>query len=293
MRQSLKIWVQAARPKTLPAAISPVLIGLVMALADGAFHPFIAAVTLICAVLIQIGTNIANDYFDFIKGSDTGSRLGPVRVTQAGLVPPEKVRRAFIIVFSLAALLGVILIWRGGWVILAIGVVSIASGILYTAGPLPLAYIGISDLFVLIFFGPIAVAGTYYLQVHGIRTEVLIASLAPGLIATAILTVNNLRDIHTDRQAGKKTLAVRYGANFVRYEYLATIAIACLVPIFLVLLTRQHYFSLLATTTFLFAIPAIKSVFRDAIDRGLNRTLASTGRLLLIYSLLFSLGWLL
>jgi len=291
MKQQLKIWIQAARPKTLPAAISPVLIGLAMALADGAFHPFIAAVTLICAVLIQIGTNIANDYFDFIKGSDTSKRLGPVRVTQAGLIPPGKVKMAFIVVFATAAILGLILIWRGGWVILAIGVVSIASGILYTAGPMPLAYIGISDLFVLIFFGPIAVAGTYYLQTHGIKTEVLMASLAPGFIATAILTVNNLRDIHTDREAGKKTLAVRFGENFVRYEYFFSIAIACSTPIFLVLFTRQHYFSLLATVTFLFAIPTIKSVFRDTIDRGLNRTLASTGRLLLIYSLLFSIGW--
>jgi len=293
MKQQLKIWLQAARPKTLPAAISPVLIGLVMALANGAFHLLIAAVTLICAVLIQVGTNIANDYFDFIKGSDSGNRLGPVRVTQAGLMPPKKVKRAFIIVFALAALFGLILIWRGGWIILAIGVVSIASGILYTAGPLPLAYIGISDLFVLIFFGLVAVAGTYYLQTLSIEPAVLIASLAPGLFATAILTVNNLRDIHTDRQAGKKTLAVRFGANFVRYEYLIAIVIACSIPIILVILTRQHYFSLLATTTFLFAIPAIKSVFRDAIDRGLNRTLAGTGRLLLIYSLLFSIGWLL
>ncbi|RMF56518.1 MAG: 1,4-dihydroxy-2-naphthoate octaprenyltransferase, partial [Calditrichaeota bacterium] len=197
-----KVWLMASRPRTLGAAIAPVLMGLSMAYADMGLHMPSAIATLICALLIQIGTNFANDYYDFVQGADTGERLGPTRATQAGLVTPQAMKKAFIMVFSVAFLIGLYLIWRGGWPIFLIGVLSILFGILYTGGPYPLGYNGLADIFVLIFFGPVAVGGTYYLQTLQINGLVLIAGLAPGLISTALLTVNNLRDVITDRQAG-------------------------------------------------------------------------------------------
>ena len=218
-KSKFKIWLLASRPKTLWASISPVVIGTAMAYADGKFHWLSAVVALTAAVLIQIGTNIANDYFDYKRGVDAGERLGPLRVTQAGLVKPETVKAAFIIVFSLAFLLGFYLIWRGGYPILIIGLLSVLFGILYTGGPFPLGYTGLADLFVLIFFGPIAVGGTYYVQALAIKPTIIIAGFSPGLLATAILTINNLRDIKTDRRAGKKTLAVRFEANFAKIEH--------------------------------------------------------------------------
>ncbi|MGA1825442.1 MAG: 1,4-dihydroxy-2-naphthoate polyprenyltransferase [bacterium] len=293
IKEKLKIWALATRPKTLPAAAAPVIIGSAMALSAGKFHFLSASVALIGALLIQIGTNFANDYFDFIKGVDTEKRTGPMRVTQAGLIDPETVKLAFILIFTIVFLLALYLFWRAGWVILLIAFLSILCGVLYTGGPMPFGYIGLGDILVLIFFGPVAVGGTYYVQALHIDNIVLVAGLSPGFISMAILTVNNLRDIYTDRAAGKKTLAVRFGETFARMEYLVSICIAGTIPFCLVFMTKEHYGSLVSGFIIFIALPLIKSVFFDEIGPGMNQLLAKTGKLLLIYSILFSIGWLL
>lgn len=292
MQGKLKIWLLAARPKTLSAAISPIIIGTALASADGALHLPSALAALLAAVLIQVGTNYANDYFDFIKGVDTSARIGPQRATQAGLVPPATMRIAFIAVFALAMVIGLYLVWRGGWVIVAIGSVSILLGVLYTATPFALAYTGLADLFVLIFFGPVAVGGTYYVQSLRITPEALIAGLAPGLLSTAILTVNNLRDLPQDRQAGRRTLAVRFGASFARWQYAACLAGAAAVPLWLCLRTGGHFYALTAMLIIAPAIPIIRKVFTTS-GAALNEVLAQTGKILLFFSVLFAAGWLL
>jgi 1,4-dihydroxy-2-naphthoate polyprenyltransferase len=290
----LKIWIDAARPKTLWAAVAPVLIGSAMAYSDGKIHLLSAGIALLGAMLIQIGTNFANDYFDFKKGADTKNRLGPVRATEAGLVKPKVMRNAFMLVFFLAFLVGIYLIDRAGWPIFVIGVLSIIFGILYTGGPYPLGYNGLGDIFVLIFFGPVAVGGTYYVQTLNITWPVVLAGLSPGLISTALLTVNNLRDIHTDRQAGKRTLAVRFGVLFTRMEYLLALLFAsCIVPLILLYMEPHHPYILAGLFVFLFALPSIKAVFLNEINAELNEVLGRTGKILLIYSIIFSLGWIL
>jgi 1,4-dihydroxy-2-naphthoate octaprenyltransferase len=291
-RSSLNIWVQAARPKTLWASVAPVVIGSAMAFESGGLHIMSALSALLGAVLIQIGTNFANDYFDFHKGADSTDRLGPTRVVQAGLVPPPTMKAAFIAVFVLAVVPGAYLIWRAGWPLFVIGVLSILFGILYTAGPYPLGYVGLGELFVIIFFGPVAVGGTYYVQTLQISLPVIISGLAPGLFSVAILTVNNLRDVQSDLRAGKKTLAVRFGVTFSKIEYLLSIAIACLIPLILLLHNDKHLYSLLTSVVLLAAIPSIKTVF-TAEGIVLNHVLESTGKMLLLYSLIFSIGWIL
>jgi 1,4-dihydroxy-2-naphthoate octaprenyltransferase len=287
----IKIWIDAARPKTLWASVAPVIMGTAMAYSDGNWDVLIAIFTMFSSVLIQIGTNYANDYFDFFKGADTKDRIGPVRATESGLVRPEQMKAAFILAFSLSAVFGLYLIWHGGWPILIIGTLSILFGILYTGGPFPLGYKGLGEVFVLTFFGPVAVGGTYYLQTNEINLAVILAGLSPGLISTALLTVNNLRDIKTDTRAGKRTLAVRFGPIFARIEYLLSILIACLMPLILILLDPGHPYSLAAILVLVLAGPPIKSVLFDDISPQLNTALASTGKILLVYSLVFSLGW--
>ena len=293
MKIPLHTWYLAIRPKTLWAAISPVIIGSAMAYGEGKFHLLSAVLAGMAAVLIQIGTNFANDYFDFVHGADHKDRLGPLRVTQAGLVKPQVMKLATILVFSLAFLLGIYLIWRGGWPIFFIGVLSILFGVLYTAGPYPLGYNGLGDIFVLIFFGIVAVGGTYYVQALEINLLVLLAGLSPGLFSMAILTVNNLRDVKSDMKAGKLTLAVRFGENFARWEYLASVLLACLIPILLFFFTGSHLYALAASLVFVAAIPSIKTVFEQKPGIIFNQVLATTGKLLLLYSLMFSLGWIL
>lgn len=289
----LKLWLLAARPKTLPAAIAPVIIGAAMAQADGAALILPALAALFGAVMIQIGTNLANDYYDFIKGADTSERIGPMRLTQAGLISPGSMKRAAFIVFGLAALAGCYLIWRGGWPIVAIGLSSILFGVLYTGGPFPLGYHGLGEPFVLIFFGPVAVGGTYYVQMLTLDTNVVIAGFAPGLISVAILVVNNLRDIDNDREVGKRTLAVRFGRTFARLEYTGCVMVASMIPLLLYAGTGLHLYSLLAILTLLPAIPIFRIVWTSTDGEQLNNTLAATGRLLMLYTILFSIGWIL
>ncbi|MCK5033824.1 MAG: 1,4-dihydroxy-2-naphthoate polyprenyltransferase [Calditrichia bacterium] len=290
---SVNIWIRAMRPKTLWAGIAPVIIGTALAFGDGKMHLLSAIAALVASLLIQIATNFSNDYFDFIHGADTKERLGPKRVTQSGLVKPEIVKIAFILTFLLAFIVGLYLIWRGGWPILTIGILSIILGILYTGGPFPLGYHGLGDIVVLIFFGPVAVGGTYYVQALEITPIVLIAGLSPGLLSMALLTVNNLRDIHTDRTAGKITLAVRFGELFTRMEYLISIAIACLIPVILFFIKGEHPYALATTFVFIPAIPSIYYIFMKQIGPDLNHILANTGKLLLLYSVVFSISWIL
>jgi len=288
---NIKIWWEAARPRTLPAAAAPVIMGTAMAFHDGLMLLPAAIAALIAALLIQIGTNLANDYFDYIKGADNQERLGPTRATQAGLVAPSTMKWAFVITFLLAFLIGLYLIYLGGWPILLIGLASILFGVLYTGGPYPLGYNGLGDVFVLIFFGPVAVAGTYFVQTLEINHVVLLAGLAPGLISTAILTVNNLRDINTDANAGKRTLVVRFGVGFAKKEYILSILAACLLPLLLIYLTRENFYSVLSLFALVPAIPGMKTVLSNKHGVALNKVLADTGKTLFVYSIVFSVGW--
>ncbi len=286
------VWLDAARPRTLPAAASPVIMGTAMAAADGLFHAGAAFAALLGALLIQVGANYANDYFDYVKGADTSARLGPTRATQAGLVSPGQMKWATGLVLFAAILPGAYLVYRGGWPILSIGILSLLFAVLYTGGPLPLGYIGVADLFVLIFFGPVAVAGTYYVQALNFSPVSLIAGLAPGLLSMAILTVNNLRDIAQDREAGKRTLAVRFGPVFSRYEYAVSVLLAItVIPCLACLAKGGHWGALAALAALAPATRWIGMVFTANDGPTLNACLANTGKLLLGFSILFSLGW--
>ena len=283
-------WILAIRPKTLPAAIAPVLIGTAMAWGDGTFHALSAFVCLVTALLIQIGTNLANDYFDFKKGADV-HRVGPLRVTQAGLIKPQQVLLSMIVVFIFAALCSGYLVDRAGLTIAIIAAAAIASGIAYTAGKNALAYLGLGELFVFIFFGPVAVGGTYYVQALDINWAIVLAGLAPGFLSCAILVVNNLRDIEGDRKVGKMTLAVRFGREFALNEYLFCILATALCPFLVFLITRDHVGMLYACLVGFVAIPTVRIVMTNSDAGALNSALAATGRWLLLYSVLFSIGW--
>ncbi|MEZ5357887.1 MAG: 1,4-dihydroxy-2-naphthoate polyprenyltransferase [Candidatus Zixiibacteriota bacterium] len=288
-----KIWFLAARPKTLPAGIVPVLVAGAMAYGAGGFDlwPFLAA--LFGSITIQIGTNFANDLFDFKKNTDTAERIGPMRVTQAGLVSPRQIAWATAITFGLAFAAGIYLVYIGGWPIVIIGLSSILCGVLYTAGPYALGYLGLGDLFVFVFYGPVALAGTYYVQTLTAPNEIIVAGIPFGMISVAILVVNNLRDVDTDSKAGKNTLAVRFGRTFARAEYLTMILGAGLLPLVLSLAGWYGTYMSLPVLFILFAFGTLKTVFQSTDGAKLNSMLAATGRLLIIYGLLFSVGWLL
>ena len=255
-------------------------------------HLFSALAALLGALLIQIGTNLSNDYFDFVKGADTEERLGPARATQAGWIHPEIILRSSLLVFAAAVIIGIFLVLRGGWPIVLIGIASVICGILYTGGPYPLAYLGLGEVFVVIFFGPVATLGTYYVQALEFSKEVFIAGLAPGLISTALIAVNNLRDIPTDIKARKRTLAVRFGYRFARIEYTLCILGGLFIPLFLVVMLKDHWFSLIASFAVIPAFFPIRDVVSGISGEMLNDTLAKTGKVLLIFSILFSAGWL-
>jgi len=241
------------------------------------------------ALLLQIGVNLANDYFDYIKGIDTSERLGPIRVTYSGLIPAPHMRWAMVITFGFVALIGIYLVVIGGWPILVVGTASILAALAYSGGPFPLASHGLGDLFVFIFFGLVAVCGTYYVQSLRLTPLVLFAMVPVGLLITAILVVNNLRDIVTDRKAGKKTLAVRIGERGARIEYVLLLAGAYVVPILLFLAGKVSIFALLPLVSLPMAISLSRTVCQKE-GRVLNQSLASTARLTLVFSLLFSVG---
>lgn len=224
------VWIDAARPKTLGATVAPVMIGAALAYRTGHFEFVWTVVALLSALCIQIGTNFCNDYCDYKKGADA-HRVGPVRATQAGLVSPEQMKRATQLMFLLAVLLGALLVFRGGVPILVIGILSVLFGALYTAGPYPLAYIGLGDLFVFVFFGLVAVAGTYYVNALEWSQDSFAFGLIPGLISVAILVVNNLRDYQSDLAVGKRTLVVLFGLRFGRIEYALCVLIPAVVSL--------------------------------------------------------------
>jgi 1,4-dihydroxy-2-naphthoate octaprenyltransferase len=246
--------------------------------------------TLFTALAIQIGTNLANDYFDFVKGADTQERKGFMRVTQAGLVAPTIMKKAMIVTFGIACLCGSYLILDGGLPILLLLALSIALGILYTGGPFPLAYLGLGELFAFLFFGPIAVFTTYFLQTGILSKEALLLGISPGAFAMAFLIVNNVRDIEEDRLAHKKTMAVRFGKNFGKCHYFFSLLLS-LTPILFFYTT--HPFSLLALLILLPAIPLMQIMMNYQDPRALNQLFSKTGKLQWLFTFLFCIGWIL
>ncbi len=282
-------WALAIRPRTLPAAAAGVVTGCALAWRDGVFEWKAALVCLLAALLLQIGSNLANDVFDFERGTDTPDRIGPVRVTQTGLLSPGQVKAGMAVVFGLAALLGLYLAWIGGWQVVVVGAAAILAAIAYTGGPFPLGYHGLGELFVFIFFGLAAVAGTYFVQAGSVTPAAWWMAIPPGLIITAILVVNNLRDLENDREGGKRTLAVRLGDRGTRAEYLI-----CMVGAFLVLVVPAAlglipWFSLLAWGALPLGVEAVHIVLTQK-GRPLNGALAATGQTALLFSLLFWAG---
>ncbi|MFT3894127.1 MAG: 1,4-dihydroxy-2-naphthoate polyprenyltransferase [Anaerolineales bacterium] len=285
-------WILAIRPRTLPAAAAGVVMGASLAWRDGYFRVDAALVCLFTALLLQIGSNLANDVFDFERGTDTAERLGPTRVTQAGMLTPKQVKSGMVIVFTLAALLGLYLAWLGGWVIIVMGIAAILSAIAYTGGPFPIGYYGLGDVFVFIFFGLASVAGTYYIQAGTVTLVVWWMTIPPGMIITAILVVNNLRDLENDRKAGKHTLAVRLGEKGTRIQYMTCITIAYLILIPVAWAGMIPWASLLAWLSLPIAYQATQVVLTQK-GRPLNMALAKTGQTALAFSLLFWVGLLL
>lgn len=282
-------WLLAARPKTLPAAISPVLVGTAMAWSDGHFALFPAFAAAAGALLLQILSNFANDYFDFAKGADTSERLGPTRVMAAGLLSPQAMRKGMVAVVVLAVLDGLYLVRVGGWLILAVGLASLVAAVLYTGGPFPFGYHGLGDLFVFVFFGLVAVAGTYFVQAGALSGVVLVVAVPVGALITAILVVNNLRDIATDARAGKRTLAVLIGARNSRLQYALLLLLAYAAPFSLWLGFERGPTVLLPLLSLPLALNRAYILYR-ATGSALNAQLAATARLSLIYSLLMALG---
>ncbi|HEX5940878.1 MAG TPA: 1,4-dihydroxy-2-naphthoate polyprenyltransferase [Anaerolineales bacterium] len=282
-------WMLAIRPRTLPAAAAGVVMGSALAWQDGFFRLDAALACLLTALLLQIGSNLANDVFDFERGTDTPERLGPVRVTQAGLLTPSQVKVGMAVVFGLATLLGLYLAWLGGWPIILIGLAAILSAIAYTGGPFPLGYHGLGDLFVFIFFGLASVAGTYYVQAGFVSSAAWWMTIPPGLIITAILVVNNLRDLENDRKAGKRTLAVILGERATKTQYLICMIAAYLVLPLAAWIGIIPWSSLLAWFSVPLALRATRLVFTQR-GRPLNAALAGTGQTALFFSILFWVG---
>ena len=285
----LRAWILAARFRTLPAALAPVLVGSALAFYDGLFDPLPALAALMGSLFIQIGANYANDLFDFQKGVDTSKRLGPTRVTQAGLLSQREVALGTAFVFALAALCGVYLALASGWPVVIIGLLAILAALGYTGGPRPYGYSGLGELFVFLFFGLAAVAGTYYVQARQVSLAAVTAAFPVGFLVVNILVVNNLRDIPTDRETGKRTLAVRNGEDWTRREYLVVLGLAYLSALLMALSKILPPWVLLSWLSLPLAARLVRSVWRDT-GRALNRTLAGTGQLELVYCLLFSLG---
>jgi 1,4-dihydroxy-2-naphthoate polyprenyltransferase len=288
----LHIWLMAARPRTLPAAVAPVLVGTALAATEGTFKWLTFVAAMLGALFIQIGTNLSNDYSDARRGADTEDRLGPVRVTAGGLVPPRQVLVATYVAFGLAVLAGVYLIVTAGWQLLLVGAASILAGVLYTGGPRPYGYEGLGEVFVFLFFGVVAVTGSYFAQVEKLTWEAFVLAVPVGLVAAAILVVNNVRDLETDRRAGKRTLAVRLGRARARGLYAIMVYVAFLTAPLPWLLGSADLSAwlLLSWLALPLAVPVVRIVRNRSDGPSLNGALARTGMLQLVFCGLLSAG---
>jgi len=288
----MSIWVQAARPWTLGVAVSPVLMGTAIAYSTGGFRWPAALAALLGGMLIQIGTNLANDYFDFKKGADTATRVGPQRVTQSGLLAPETVRNGFILSFLAAFIIGIYLVYLGGWPIVWIGLVSLLLGVIYTGGPFPLAYHGLAELPAFLFFGPLACATTTYVQTGRWSTAAVLAGSAAGFFSMALLAINNLRDYQEDRKTGKRTLTAVFGRNFGVIEYSLALLLATLAPLtFLLTEPARPWVAMTALTALIAFYPLQRTLkFKQAAE--LLAVLKMTTKLQAIFTFVFLLTWL-
>lgn len=286
---SARIWISAARPRTLPAAVAPVLVGTALAWRDNALSPTAAGLCLGFALLVQIGTNFANDYYDYVKGADTAARVGPRRAVAAGLVAPATMRRAMAGVFAAAFVCGLgLLPWGGPW-LLAVGIASIVCGIAYTGGPWPLGYNGLGDLFVFLFFGLVAVGATYFVQAGRIGADALVAGSAIGLLSANILVVNNYRDAATDAVAGKRTLVVRFGRRAARWQHALSLAVALVAPAWF-LSRGASLWVLLPLGLAPLGLKHIRRLREAQTPAELIALLGDTGKLLALYALLLAAG---
>lgn len=282
-----KLWVLAARPKTLPAAIAPILVGTGVAIHEDGFHALSAAMALLTALFLQIAANFANDALDFTRGADTAERMGPTRVTSAGLLSHRAVLIATGVALALAIATGLVLVYRGGWPLLLLGIAAVICTVAYTGGPFPISYLGLGEVFVFLFFGLAAVTGTAWVQTLDLTPLALAAAVPPGALAVGILIVNNLRDLPTDAVAGKRTVAVRIGAERTRLEYGAMLVIAAASPIIYWISGWLDWWWILTVASW----PLLWSLWRQIHvnqGRALNATLAATGRTLLIHSALLA-----
>jgi 1,4-dihydroxy-2-naphthoate octaprenyltransferase len=291
---AVRIWILAARPHTLPVGLAPVLVGTALAINQHQFRVVAFLAALLGALFIQVGANLSNDYSDARRGADTEDRLGPVRVTAGDLIPPRQVLVATWVSFALAGLCGIYLIVTVGWVILAIGAASIVAGLLYTGGPRPYGYEGLGEVFVFLFFGLVAVTGTHYVLAERFDTTALALAVPVGLMAAAVLVVNNVRDIDTDRRAGKRTLAVRLGRERTRRMYAAMLALAyALTVVYGFAIDELSPALLLVLLSAPLAAQLARTVATHVDGPTLNRALAGTGRLELLFCVLLSAGVLL
>ena len=287
---ALRIWVMAARVRTLPASVAPVLVGTALALGAGHFHALAFVAALLGAMLIQVGTNLSNDYSDARRGADTEDRLGPVRVTAGGLLPPSQVLLATWVTFGLAVACGAYLVAVAGPELLAVGGASILAGVLYTGGPRPYGYEGLGELFVFLFFGIVAVVGSYFVQVQELPWEAFVCAVPVGLLASAILLVNNVRDLETDRRAGKRTLAVRIGRPRARALYKAMLAGAFLSAPLPWVLGSMSAWLLLSWAALPLAVGLARTLDTRTDGPALNAALARTGALQLVFCVLLAAG---
>ncbi len=287
---TLRLWTVAARPRTLPAAIAPVLVGTALAASEGVFRPLAFVAALVGSIFIQIGTNLSNDYSDARRGADTEDRLGPVRVTSGGLLPPRRVLVGTWAAFGVAVAAGAYLIAVAGWELLLVGALSILAGVLYTGGPRPYGYEGLGELFVFLFFGVVAVVGSYFVQTERLVWEAFALSVPVGLLAAAILIVNNVRDVDTDRRAGKRTLAVKLGRAGARRLFVGALVVAFLTPVAVWIAGGLSAWILLSLAAAPLAVPLARTVMTRADGPSLNAALGRSGAVLALFSLLLSAG---
>ncbi|MCH6574649.1 MAG: 1,4-dihydroxy-2-naphthoate polyprenyltransferase [Bacteroidetes bacterium] len=285
----IESWLLASRPRTLLAAVVPVMVGSALAISQNKFTLILSLIALLCSILIQVGTNFTNDLYDYLKGTDKEDRIGPRRVLVSGLISTSEMKMGIVTVFGLAFLLGLYLVYAAGIVILIIGIISILAGLAYTAGPYPLAYNGLGDVFVFAFFGIVGTTGTYYLHLHEFSLLSFLIAVPVGALITNILVVNNYRDIEEDREADKYTLAVKLGKKFTRFQFVNSIAISYLILFIIYFKYDFTYWIFLPLISLPIAVILVKTL-QTLEGEGLNKTLELSAKYAALFGLLFSLG---